>query len=87
LHFKIFISSPAKTPARNAKPGLLDEDADALSFQPSNSTNFYKDSTRQAQNTVRNEEFGLQSQNSSIIYKNLYDQDSEGSGDEKRNHL
>ncbi len=31
---------------RNAKISLLDDDADALSFQPSNSTNFYKDSTR-----------------------------------------
>jgi len=46
---------------RNAKTGLLEDDADALSFQPSNSTNFYKDSTRQAQHTVQNGEFGLQS--------------------------
>ena len=45
---------------RNAKTGLLEDDADALSFQPSNS-NFYKDSTRQAQHTVQNGEFGLQS--------------------------
>ena len=72
---------------RNAQTRLLDEDADALSFQPSNSTNFYKDSMRQAQNTMRSGEFGLKSQNSSIIYKNLYDQDSERSGDEKRHHL
>jgi hypothetical protein len=42
---------------------------------------------RKAQNTMRSGEFGIKSQNSSIIYKNLYDQDSERSGDEKQHHL